>query len=68
MKALQEEAVEARKQPILLGVAYVDVELADMDGQPDEGLSTTTSGKESTGQKGWDHSPIEGVWTYLVEV
>jgi hypothetical protein len=52
MKALQEEAVEARKQPILLGVAYVDVELADMDGQPDEGLSTTTSGKESTGQKG----------------
>jgi len=37
-----------------------------MDGQLDEGLSTTTIGKAGMGQKGWSQSLIEGEWTHLV--
>jgi len=32
--------------------AYFDAELAEMDGKPVEGLSTTTRGKAGLGQKG----------------
>lgn len=66
IKALQGEATDAQKQPILWGAAYFDVELAEMDGKPVEGLSTTTTGKAGLGQKGWWHSPLEGEWTHLV--
>jgi len=37
-----------------------------MDGQPDEGLSTTTMGKVGMGKKEYGHSPLEGEWTHLV--
>jgi hypothetical protein len=37
-----------------------------MDGQPIEGLSTTTTGKAGMGQKEWGHSPLEEEWTHLV--
>jgi hypothetical protein len=67
IKALQGEVVEAWKRPILCGVAYFDAELAEMDGQPVEGLSTTTTiGNAGLGQKGWVHLPLEGEWIHLV--
>jgi len=35
-----------------IGAAYVDAEHDKVDGPPDEGLSTTTTGKVGMGQKG----------------
>jgi hypothetical protein len=49
IKALHEEAVEAWQRPILKGAAYVDAEHDQVDGPPDEGLSTSTTGKAGMG-------------------